>query len=760
MGESTDFQRVFEGSAEPQLLLSEGSIILTVTDGYLRTVGCSRAEVVGRSLLDVRPYAGRDEQANLQLQNELATAWRSGLQFPHAIGGAFISSALSVPIADADGVVRHLVHTLGQAGRASEPFESSSERRLRKLIEHSYEGIMLIDVNGKGFYASPSIERVRGYPVAELLRTSLLELIHRDDLPRFGQAVKKLLAEPGGMMLVQYRARHKDGHWQTLETAAVNHLDDPDLLAVVATTRDISERVAMQEALRMRNEELQLALAAASAIGWDADLEGQHALRYSSDPTSFFGAGADGVIDQAEFVYPEDLAVLRAEIERSKQTGADFIGEFRGRTAAGEARFYSTHGRVFRDDAGHPGRLVGVTWDVTERRRIQDEREQLKARIQEGQKLESLGILAGGIAHDFNNILMTILGNASLTRLALSDTSPALEHIGQIEEASRRATDLCRQMLAYAGKGRFVLQRTNLNELIENTTQLLQVSISKKAVLRFHLDRSLPAIIADSTQIRQVLMNLVINASDAIGERSGVISISTGVLRADRTYLDRTFQAPDIPTGDYVFMEVSDTGTGMAPEVQARIFEPFFTSKFTGRGLGLAAVSGIVQGHKGALKVYSELGKGSSFKFLLPVASGEVESATGTLGARASPLVARGTILVVDDEDTIRAVAARMLESLGFRVLLASDGREALTLYAERRAEIVGVLMDLTMPHLDGEETFRELRRLDPMVRVLLMSGYNEQDAIARFVGKGLAGFIQKPFNMEDLRTSLLSTLG
>jgi two-component system cell cycle sensor histidine kinase/response regulator CckA len=367
--------------------------------------------------------------------------------------------------------------------------------------------------------------------------------------------------------------------------------------------------------------------------------------------------------------------------------------------------------------------------------------------------------LAGGIAHDFNNILTTILGNASLTRLVLSETSPALDHIGQIEEASRRATDLCRQMLAYAGKGRFVLQRTSLNQLIEDTTQLLQVSISKKALLRCHLDRNLPPIVADSTQIRQVLMNLVINASDAIGERSGVISITTGMVRADRQYLDRAFQAPDIPTGDYVFMEVSDTGSGMSPEVQARIFEPFFTSKFTGRGLGLAAVSGIVHGHKGALKVYSEPGKGSSFKFLLPIAGREADYAAESTRHSHPPLRAEGTILVVDDEETVQAVASRMLESLGFRVLVANDGRHALSVYTEHKDSIVGVLMDLTMPRLDGEETFRELRRIDPQVRVLLMSGYNEQDAIARFVGKGLAGFIQKPFSIEDLKANLRSIL-
>ncbi len=658
MEASADFQRVFEVSPQPQLLLGAGGVVLSATDGYLRTVGRSREQVIGRALFELPPYVGRDEQALRQLGDELATVWRSGLQFPHEIHGGAVSSAFSVPVLDAAGVVQQVVHTLGQAARTPEALQSDSERRLRKLIEHSYDGIVLIDQSGKPFYASPSIERVRGYPVDELLRSSLLELVHPEDLARFGHAVKKLLAEPSGVMLIQYRARHKDGHWQVLETAAMNRLDDPDVLAIVLASRDVSERVALQDELRKRGEALQVALAAAQAISWDVDLSGQVPTTYSRPPEAFFGPGVGvDAFNLVAIVHPDDAALVAKEVSRSRETGDDLIIEFRGHPHEGETRLYASHGRVVQDEAGRSVRLIGVTWDITERRRVQDEREHLKTRIQEGQKLESLGILAGGIAHDFNNILTTILGNASLTRLALSETSPAVEHIAQIEEASRRATDLCRQMLAYAGKGRFVLQRANLNQLIEDTTHLLQVSISKKAVLRFHLDRNLPAIVVDNTQIRQVLMNLVINASDAIGERSGVISISTGVVRADRTYLDRTFQAPDIPTGDYVFMEVSDTGSGMSPATQARIFEPFFTSKFTGRGLGLAAVSGIVHGHKGALKVYSEPGKGSSFKLLLPVASSEAEGFTPPPHAKQVPLVARGTILVVDDEETIQAVA-------------------------------------------------------------------------------------------------------
>jgi PAS domain S-box-containing protein len=755
-----DFQRIFESSPVPQLLLDRANVVSAVTDGYTRTTGQTRASTLGRPVTEVWPYAGLGEAATRMLCRELEKVWSSGLQFPHQLVGGFTSAALSVPVLDERGAAAQIVHTVGQAARASEPFESATERRLRKLIEHSYDSIVLLDQSGKPFFASPSTERVRGYPVQDLLRATLLDLIHPDDLPRFGQAVKKLLAEPGGVMMIQYRGRHRDGHWQILETVAVNHLNDPDLLAINASTRDVTERVGLEETLRQRNEELQIALDAAHAIGWDADVVGR-CVRYSSNANDFFGeAEPPGrAYGLEQIVHPDDREAVRRLTSQALATGEELSLEFRGLPHGEEVRHYASRGRVLRDAAGQPVRIVGVTWDVTERMRARAEREEIQRRLQEGQKLESLGILAGGIAHDFNNILTTILGYASLTRLELSETSPALDYIGQIEEASRRATDLCRQMLAYAGRGRFVLQRLNLNQLIEDTTQLLQVSISKKAVLRFDLDHQLPAIVADATQIRQVLMNLVINASDAVAERSGVISISTGLVRADRNYLNGAYQAPGIPPGDYVFMEVSDTGIGMTAEVQARIFEPFFTSKFTGRGLGLAAVLGIVQGHKGALRVYSEPGKGSTFKLLLPVANGDTD-APKTPRPESAPVAARGTVLVIDDEQTVQAVAARMLEILGFRALLASDGRQGLELYRRHRAEITGVLLDLTMPHLDGEETFHELRRIAPEVRVLLMSGYNEQDAVARFVGKGLAGFIQKPFSVENLKASLRTLLG
>jgi PAS domain S-box-containing protein len=398
--------------------------------------------------------------------------------------------------------------------------------------------------------------------------------------------------------------------------------------------------------------------------------------------------------------------------------------------------------------------LVGFAHDVTDRVAADRHRGVLENKLLDAQKLESLGILAGGIAHDFNNLLTGILGNVSLMRLELPVSSALRDHVDQIESVTIRAADLCRQLLAYSGKGRFVVQPLDTSEVVRQTAQLLKLSIGKNATLRLDLADNLPLVEADAMQLRQVVMNLVLNAAEALGERAGNISIVTGVLQAEGDYLRSTFLAPELSEGSYVFLEVSDNGCGMGAETQAKIFDPFFSTKFTGRGLGLSAVLGIVRGHKGAIKVYSELGRGTTLKLLFPTAVARAQA------VRAPPVLERrGTVLVVDDEEVVRGVAARILGSYGFDVILASDGREGVERFRERHQEISVVLMDLTMPTLDGVDAFREIRALNDSVPVLLMSGYNEQDAVTRFAGKGLAGFVQKPFTVEMLRERLLSVL-
>lgn len=409
------------------------------------------------------------------------------------------------------------------------------------------------------------------------------------------------------------------------------------------------------------------------------------------------------------------------------------------------------------DGDGQPKYLLGISEDITERKLEQERQKAFERKLQETQKLESLGVLAGGIAHDFNNLLVSILGNIGLVLVDLEQDSPVREPVEQIKVAAQRAADLTRQMLAYSGKGRFVMQRINLNSVITEITQLLHVSISKNAQLKFNLMQNLPPIEGDVTQVRQVLMNLIVNASDAIGERQGTISLTTGTLDADHDYLSGSFMAPELPEGLYAFVEVADDGVGMDRETQAKIFDPFFTTKFTGRGLGLAAVLGIVRGHGGAIKVYSESGQGSVFRVLFPVKDLSHESEK----ASSDKLQAKGngTVLVIDDEEVVRNVTKRMLARLGYTPLLADDGPSGVETYRANKDDIVCVLLDMTMPRMSGEETLNHLKRINPQVRVLLMSGYSEQEAGNRFNGKGVNAFMQKPYTPQDLQEKLSEVL-
>ncbi len=459
-----------------------------------------------------------------------------------------------------------------------------------------------------------------------------------------------------------------------------------------------------------------------------------------------------------EFVHPDDREMISDRYR--KRLGGDtapFTYEARLVDSGGAIRWVELNSVLF-DWEGRPAVLLFIR-DIGERKQAEAERRKMEAQIQQTQKLESLGVLAGGIAHDFNNLLMAILGNIDLALLDLSPTSPSRSNLQEAAKASQRAADLCRQMLAYSGKGRFLSEVLDLNSIIEDMKHMLELSVSKKAMLRYNFARGLPFIEADATQMRQIIMNLVINASDAIGEKSGIISLSTGAKDCDRAYLSGTWLNEGLPEGPYVYIEVADTGCGMETEMLPKIFDPFFTTKFTGRGLGLAAVLGIVRSHKGAIKLFSERGRGTTFKILLPAVEGPAEYAGGGRG-EIRGWQGSGTVLLVDDEETIRSLGTRMLERFGLTVLTASDGREALEIFKERPDDITCVILDLTMPHMDGEEAFRELRKIRRDVRVIMSSGYNEQEITHRFPGQGPDGFIQKPYQLDNLAVKLKEVLG
>jgi CheY-like chemotaxis protein len=316
-------------------------------------------------------------------------------------------------------------------------------------------------------------------------------------------------------------------------------------------------------------------------------------------------------------------------------------------------------------------------------------------------------------------------------------------------DAGEKASHLTRQLLAYAGKGRFVTGRADLSVLVREITTLLQTSIPKTVQLRLELADSLPAVEADPSQLQQVIMNLVINGAEAVPEgQNGTVLVTTEAQELDEAYLRQNFGGEVLSPGQYVALEVQDTGSGMTDEVRARIFDPFFTTKFTGRGLGLAAVMGIVRGHKGAIRVYSVPGKGTTFKVLLPSTGKPADTARKL--ERSGSMNGSGTILVVDDEPMVRSACKANLERFGYKVLLAKDGLEGIEVFGRHAAEISAVILDMTMPVLGGEEAFRRIRAIRPDARIVLSSGYNEVEAIRRF-NEGISAFIQKPYTSSSL---------
>ena len=433
-----------------------------------------------------------------------------------------------------------------------------------------------------------------------------------------------------------------------------------------------------------------------------------------------------------------------AAIQRSIAESGWFRGEMMVRRPDGQSVHVETIVQDLRDAEGRSSGRVIVVHDIDGLKQAERERRRFEQHLQQVQKLESLGVLAGGIAHDFNNLLVGMLGHAGLALSELPAGSPLCDRLKQIETCALRAAELTNQMLAYSGKGRFVVEPTDLSLVVREMSNLLGTAISKGAQLDLHLAESLPAMSADRTQIRQVVMNLITNASDAIGAGVGTITVTTGTMAATREYLAQAYTSGSSEAGEYVFLEVRDTGCGMDADTQQRIFDPFFTTKFSGRGLGLAAVLGIVRGHRGVVRLESAPGKGTTFRILFPASGGvaaHAQPAAAPVGARK-----QARVLVVDDEPSVRAIAREALTRAGFNVFVAEDGAGAVERLKDEEHSIDAVLMDMTMPGMTGVEAMRAMRQLVPGLPVVLTSGYSEQEAQERCAGDTFTAFIQKPF--------------
>ncbi|GFO53484.1 hypothetical protein GMSM_04910 [Geomonas sp. Red276] len=515
-----------------------------------------------------------------------------------------------------------------------------------------------------------------------------------------------------------------------------------------------SRRRLSEIVVRETEERLQSARKLARIGSWIKDLRSgtyiwsDEVYRISGiDPSA--AAPAENLL--MAVAHPDDHQSLATSLELAAQSALPQALQFRIVWRDGTVRWLHLEGKLETSAAGTPERVVGFIHDITENKKGEEERLNLERQVLHSQKLESLGVLAGGIAHDFNNILTAIVGNADLALGRSDEQSPVAENLRRIISAATRAADLAKQMLAYSGKGSFRIEQVQVDAILVEMHHLLEVSISKKARLQVELAHGLPAVEADPTQLRQIILNLVINASEAIGDAGGTIRVRTEYRDCGRSFLAGFQKAGELEEGGYILLEVADDGCGMPREVQSRIFDPFFSTKFTGRGLGMAAVLGIIRSHRGAIRLESEEGRGTTFTILLPATGQPVEEEPR--GTRNNWLL-QGKVLLVDDEEEVRLTGAELLRELGFTVITGSDGEEALGVVRET-PDLLLVLLDLTMPNLDGEQCFNRIREIAPALQVVICSGYHEAEIAGKFKGKGLAAFLQKPYMLSDLKEVL-----
>ncbi len=631
------------------------------------------------------------------------------------------------------------------------------------IVKGSMDAIVRVDPNGTIQSWNPMAEQMFGYKESEILGRLLEDMLlpkrlRHAHLKNFQRHLKR---GRGALMNLRIEgvAQCKDGSEIPVEFIA-SVVKQGGILSYTMVFRDISERKAVEKALQDSHDNLETLveertaklrdLAAIIEVSLNlvgiADEQG-NVLYINPAGRKILGLRKNTPLDGIKigrFYSPETNKTLINDIlpeiinHGAVETECDFLDQ-----DSNPVPMACTF-MALPDKHGNPIHLAVIARDLRNEIALQQQ-------VEHVDRLESLGVLAGGIAHDFNNILTAVIGNVELAVRKLDRSSPAKGHLDAIKQSSLQAANLCKQMLAYSGKGSFIIQPLDLSRLVSEIVTLLEVSIDKKITLTLDLHQSLPNIDADITQIQQIIMNLVINASEAINKTAGTITISTGLMQVDDVYLQKSLHKVGSSVGNFVYIKVSDSGCGMDIETQKKIFDPFFTTKFTGRGLGMSAVLGIVNGHKGILNLRSEPDIGTTFKIAFPASSISHAISLEPKDIK-EPKHCSGMILVIDDEESLRMLTSILLKNMGYSVVTAIDGQDGLEVFQKHQKELTGVILDMTMPRMNGEDCFCELQKISPNVQVILSSGYSKEDAMAAFQGKRLAGFIQKPYLASDFQ--------
>ncbi len=746
---------VLELTPDAALVVYDRDLRYVLVDGpLLATHGWSTASVVGKTIDEAFP----ELPAHVRPHHLRALAGEPGdVEFVSPATGRTYWQRYT-PLRDASGAVVAAM-TVWQDITERKRVEhelAESEARYRRLAERSRDAILIVDRNGLYEYASPALTEITGWAVEELIGRSYGEFIHPDD--RTAVAARRGSLVEGTAVRTEGEARFqtRSGGYVWIETRTTPVVDEATgaVVGVQASLRDISER--------KRAEELFQVLTASAPVGiFLTDETGGCAYvnaRWEEIAGRTFAETSGG--RWCEALHPDDRESVLAAWEAARSADTDAAGGFRFQHPDGTVRQVVMAATPLHDAEGKTIGYVGSITDVSELKEAEAERVRLEARLQQARRLESLGVLAGGVAHDFNNLLVGVLGNAELALSELAPDAAARRSIEQVELAARRAAELTRQLLAYSGEGRPIPERVDLAELVRELARLLEASLGPNVALRLDLLAGPSPVEGDATQLRQVVMNLIVNAGEAMAGRPGVISVELALVAVDADVLSRLDAGTEIAPGRYLALRVADTGAGMDEVTRARIFEPFFTTKFSGRGLGLAATLGIVRGHGGGIEVDTLEGRGTTFTvYLPPVVGNGGEPAVPVTPPE--PVAGRlsGTVLLVEDVEAVRAVSQRMLESAGLEVVSVVDGTAAIEALGADPGRFVAVVLDYTIPGVAGAELVTALRARGLGAPLLVMSGHSLAAGDLLSVGHGVVGFLQKPFGTTELVTALREVL-
>jgi PAS domain S-box-containing protein len=676
-----------------------------------------------------------------------------------------------VPVRDAEGKVVRWFGTntdIAEQKRFEEELEGLVRARTAELDSKNIEirrqseqlsvtlksigdAVIATDRDGRVTFMNPVAEQATGWESAEAQGQPLekvFRIINEQTRRPAQNPVVKVLQEGHVVGLANHTALvRKDGSELPIEdSAAPIRGAGGDIIGVVLVFHDVTEKRRSEEALKESEERFRLMVSGVQDYAILMLSPTGEVVSWNEGAERIKGYTAPEIIGRNfSCFYPRE-DVLAGKPARQLEYAAS-MGTFEGEGLRvrkdGSSFWANTVITAMYDEDGSLRGFSKVTRDISERKRLEDE-------ALRTQKLESLRVLAGGIAHDLNNMMVAVEGNAGLALRSLGNDALVKEYLTGIEDAAEKVAGFSKQILSFTGKKDEHKEPVRLNDVVKETGRLLIASISKKAELGYNLADGLPVIMANPQNMQQVVMNLILNASDALGDGKGMINISTGMLNAGRQYLD-TLHPAGLPEGEYVYVEVSDTGCGMSQETRRRIFDPFFTTKFMGRGLGLSAVFGIAIGHGGGVGLQTEEGCGATFRVLLPVPVMPVEAAPVGSGRPEKIRDGKGTILVVDDEEDSRMMAKKVLETVGYKVLTAADGAEGIEVYKKNRDSVAAVIMDLVMPHVRGDEAAREMRNIREDINILLLSGYHEIEMKELMEGLGRTVVLEKPYKITRL---------